>query len=93
MKVLLKQEHFLPRTYANLIRENIRAQIRTLELELKEREYALDYMNVIYVGGDAAAIKNFSEHRPNVLYDCDIHANAKGYEYLAYQILKKQGVV
>lgn len=93
LKVLLKQEHFLPRTYANLIRENIRAQIRTLELELKEREYALDYMNVIYVGGGAAAVKNFSEHRPNVAYDCDIHANSKGYEYLAYQILKKQGVV
>lgn len=93
LKVLLKQEHFLPRTYANLIRENIRTQIRTLELELKEREYALDYMNVIYVGGGAAAVKNFSEHRPNVAYDCDIHANAKGYEYLAYQILKKQGVV
>lgn len=93
LKVLLKQEHFLPRTYANLIRENIRAQIRTLELELKEREYALDYMNVIYVGGGAAAVKNFSEHRPNVVYDCDIHANAKGYEYLAYQILKKQGEV
>ena len=93
LKVLLKQEHFLPRSYANLIRENIREQIRTLELELKEREYALDYMNVIYVGGGAAAVKNFSEHRPNVLYDCDIHANAKGYEYLAYQIMKKQGVV
>lgn len=93
LKVLLKQEHFLPRIYANLIRENIRTQIRTLELELKEREYALDYMNVIYVGGGAAAVKNFSEHRPNVVYDCDIHANAKGYEYLAYQILKKQGVV
>lgn len=93
LKVLLKQENFLPRTYANLIRENIRTQIRTLELELKEREYALDYMNVIYVGGGAAAVKNFSEHRPNVVYDCDIHANAKGYEYLAYQILKKQGVV
>ena len=93
LKVLLKQEYFLPRTYANLIRENIRAQIRTLELELKEREYALDYMNVIYVGGGAAAVKNFSEHRPNVVYDCDIHANAKGYEYLAYQILKKQGEV
>ena len=93
LKVLLKQEYSLPRTYANLIRENIRTQIRTLELELKEREYALDYMNVIYVGGGAAAVKNFSEHRPNVAHDCDIHANAKGYEYLAYQILKKQGVV
>ncbi len=93
LKVLLKQEHFLPRAHANLIRETIRSQICELELELKEREYDLDYMNVIYVGGGAAAVKNFSKGRPNVAYDCDIHANAKGYEYLTRQILKKQGVV
>ena len=48
-------------------------------------------MNVIYVGGGAAAERNFTEHRPNVAYDCDIHANAKGYEFLAHQILKRQG--
>lgn len=93
LKVILKQEHFLPRTYANLIRENIREQIHTLELELEEREYNLDYMNVIYVGGGAAAVKNFSDRKLNVAYDCDIHANAKGYEFLARQILKNQGVV
>lgn len=92
LKVILKQEHFLPRTYANLVRDTIREQIHTLELELKEREYDLNYMNVIYVGGGALAVKNFSERRPNVAYDCDIHANARGYEYLACQILKKQGV-
>lgn len=91
LKVILKQEHFLPRTFANLVRENIREQIHTLELELEEREYDLDYMNVIYVGGGAVAVKNFSERRANIAYDCDIHANAKGYEYLAYEILKKQG--
>lgn len=91
LKVILRQEHFLLRTYANLVRENIREQIHTLELELEEREYDLDYMNVIYVGGGAVAVKNFSEHRANVAYDCDIHANAKGYEYLARKVLEKQG--
>jgi plasmid segregation protein ParM len=48
-------------------------------------------MNIIYVGGGAVAAKNFLEHRANAAYDCDIHANAKGYEFLAYQIVKKQG--
>lgn len=92
LKVLLKQPGFLPRSQANLIRDTIREQIHSLELELKEREYDLQYTNVIYVGGGAAAMKNFSERRANVAYDPDIHANAKGYEFLAAQILKKQGV-
>lgn len=92
LKVLLKQPGFLPRSQANLIRDTIREQTHSLELELKEREYDLQYTNVIYVGGGAAAMKNFSERRANVAYDPDIHANAKGYEFLAAQILKKQGV-
>ncbi len=91
LKVILKQENILPKPYANLIRERIREQLHALELELREREYDLDYSNVIYVGGGAAAAKNFSEHKPNIAYDCDIHANAKGYEYLAWQILRNQG--
>lgn len=92
LKVLLKQPNFLPRTSANLIRSTIREQVHSLELELEEREYDMRYTNIIYVGGGAAIMKNFSEHRTNAAYDTDIHANAKGYEFLAAQILKKQGV-
>ena len=92
LKVILRQNSFLPRVQANHVRDIIREQIHGLELELEEREYNLDYTNIIYVGGGAVAVKNFSEHRPNIAYDCDIHANAKGYEFLAYQIVKKQGV-
>lgn len=91
LKVILRKESFLPRACADLVRRGIREQVHMLELELEERGYRLDYVNVIYVGGGAAAVRNFSERRPNVAYDCDIHANAKGYEYLAYQILKRQG--
>ena len=64
-----------------------------LELELRERGYDLDFCRVIYVGGGAVAVRNFSERKPNIAYDCDIHANAKGYEYLALQILRSQGAV
>ena len=92
LKVILRQDSFLPKEYASLIRKDIREQICTLELELKERGYDLDYSRIIYVGGGAVAVRNFSERRANIAYDCDIHANAKGYEYLAYQILRKQGV-
>lgn len=92
LKVILRQENFIPRVQANHIRNTIRDQVHSLELELEEREYDIAYMNVIYVGGGAVAVKNFSEHRANIAYDCDIHANAKGYEFLAYQIEKKQGV-
>jgi plasmid segregation protein ParM len=91
LKVILRQTSFLPRAQANFIRDMMREQIHGLELELEEREYDLRYTNIIYVGGGAIAVKNFSEHRTNVAYDCDIHANAKGYEFLAYQIVKKQG--
>ena len=91
LKVLLKQGSQLPKSYVNLIRKEIREQIEELVLELKEREYDMDYTNVIYVGGGAVAVRNFSEYRTNVAYDCDILANAKGYEFLADQMLRKQG--
>lgn len=91
LKVILKKDSFLPRSQANHIRETIKEQIRGLELELEEREFDLQYTKVIYVGGGAVAVKNFSEPHQNVAYDTDIHANAKGYEFLALQMLRKTG--
>lgn len=93
LKVILKQGTYLPRSYSNMIRDTIREQVHSLELELKEREYDINYTNLIYVGGGAIAMRNFSEVRSNVAYDTDIHANAKGYEFLSVQILKRKGVI
>lgn len=91
LKVILKQSSSLPKTYINHIRSSIKEQIEALILELEEREYDLTYTSVIYVGGGAVAVKNFAEQKENIAYDCDILANAKGYEFLAEQMLKKQG--
>lgn len=91
LKVILKQTSNLPKSYVHHIRNGITEQIEALVLELEEREYDLEYTNVIYVGGGAVAVKNFMEHKANIAYDCDILANAKGYEFLASQMLKKQG--
>jgi len=92
LKVILKQKSSLPKTYINHIKDGITEQIETLLLELEEREYDLTYTNVIYVGGGAVAVKNFTDPKDNIAYDCDILANAKGYEFLAEQMLRKQGV-
>ena len=90
LKVILKENTPMPKTYVNHIRTGIMEQIEGLILELEEREYALNYINIIYVGGGAIAVKNFTEPKSNVAYDCDILANAKGYEFLAKQMLRKQ---
>lgn len=90
LKVILGQGSFLPERNTALIRHGMERELRNLELELREREYDLDYTNVIYVGGGASVMKAFSGHRENVAYDCDIHANAKGYEYLAAQMLSRE---
>lgn len=92
LKVVLKEPNFLPGNCVKMIRSMMREQMHSLELELREREYDLDYTSLIYVGGGAAAMRTFSERRANVAYDPDIHANAKGYEFLTVQMLKKQGV-
>ena len=93
LKVILKQSSSMPKAFINHIRLRITEKIENLILELKEREYDLNYINVIYVGGGAVAVKNFTEPKNNVAYDCDILANAKGYEFLAEQMLRKQGAI
>ena len=90
LKVILKESSSMPKSYINHIRLRIVEQIEALLLELEEREYDLNYINIIYVGGGAIAVKNFTEAKNNVAYDCDILANAKGYEFLADQMLRKQ---
>ena len=51
MKVMLNEGSNMPTVYAELIRGMMREAIHSLELELSERGYSLDYINIIYVGG------------------------------------------
>ena len=91
MKVMLKEESNLPAVYAELIRGILREKIHSLELELGERGYSLDYINIIYVGGGALTARDYAgKYRSHTAYDCDLCANAKGYEFLAGQIIGKQ---
>ena len=91
MKVLLKEESHLPIVYAELVNGMMREKIHSLELELSERGYSLDYINIIYVGGGALmAREHAGKFRNHTAYDCDLCANAKGYEFLAGQMLERR---
>ena len=58
------------------------------------REYGYDEktMRLIVMGGGSCLIRNFGKYNPEtVIINGDIHANAKGYERLAYERLKSRG--
>ncbi len=91
MKILLKEESHLPIVYAELINGMIWEKICSLELELAERGYDMDYTNIIYVGGGALMARDHAgRYRSHTAYDCDLCANAKGYEFLAGQMMGKK---
>ena len=91
MKIVLQEDSNLPAAYAELIRGMLRERVQSLELELAERGYDLDYINIIYVGGGALVAHDYAgKYRGYVAYDSDLCANAKGYEFLANQIERKQ---
>ena len=91
MKVLLKEEGNLPVVYSELIRGMMRERIHSLELELAERGYDMEYINIIYVGGGALMARDHAgKYRSHTAYECDLCANAKGYEFLAGQTIGKK---
>lgn len=91
MKVLLKEESNLSVVYTELIHGIMREKIHSLELELAERGYDMDYINIIYVGGGALMARDYAgKYRSHTAYDCDLCANAKGYEFLAGQMMGKK---
>ena len=89
MKIALKEDSNLPGAYAELIRGMLREKMHSLELELAERGYSMEYINLIYVG--ALLARDYAgKYRSHTAYDCDLCANAKGYEFLAKQIEGKK---
>ncbi len=70
------------------------ARVYTESLFRLFREYGYDEksMRLTVLGGGSCLIRNFGQYNPeSVSILGDIHANAKGYEYLAYELLRKRG--
>ena len=66
----------------------------TEDLFRRFREYGYDEktMRLYVVGGGSCLVRNFGRYDPEtVTVNGDIHANAKGYEHLACELLRKRG--
>ena len=66
----------------------------TADLFRRLREYGYDEktMRLYVVGGGSCLIRNFGTYDPKmVTINSDIHANARGYEWLAYERLRRNG--
>ena len=106
LRVILHESNHLPAEYYNFITSRIADEIELLELEMAERGYNLDYTRIIYVGGGAFVVQRFAKkQRPLTYCDRNVHrtfrlhamayekdlcANARGYEFLAAQIMRKK---
>lgn len=90
MKVMTEEINNLPVDIAKNIQGLLRDFVNDLEGNITELGYDMDYTNIIYVGGGASIARKYNtKKRSNVAYDCDIKANAKGYEFLAEQMVKR----
>lgn len=66
----------------------------TADLFRRFREYGYDEksMRLHVVGGGSCLIRNFGTYDPSrVIINSDIHANAKGYERLAFDLMRRGG--
>lgn len=74
-----------------IVREELAVFAKGIEAALKEHGFDTEMTPVVYVGGGAGMMKRFgSVTGRNIMHIEDVKANAFGYEYLAYQQLKRK---
>lgn len=77
--------------YAILMKEASGEYASQIFQKLHDYEYNEQMMKLYIMGGGARLIEIFGDYdRDRVTFNHDIRANAKGYEYYCYMILKQQ---
>lgn len=82
----------ITKEYEELMRICIDEYIREVISVFRKYDYNPDLMKLYVVGGGAVVMKRFSQLTDNVTYITDVCANAKGYEYMIKNFLRKNGV-
>ena len=91
-QVLRKGTADIGERYLNCIAGAARNYTAGIFAVLKKYEYDPDFMNLIIVGGGGCLVRNFGEYDPGrVTIIDDICAAAKGFEYTAYNLLRRKG--
>lgn len=77
--------------YLTCIKAAVREYAENIFATLRKYEYNPEVMRLYIIGGGGCIVKNFAEYDANrVEIIEDICATAKGYEQLAYTILRKK---
>ena len=75
--------------YLAIIKAEIEDFVEKVYNSIREFGYNLKTTPIVFVGGGAVVMKNFSNHEAkNISYILDVKANARGYEQLAIMGLK-----
>lgn len=91
-EVLKKGTADIDREYLDTIIAAAKVYTDEIFRKLREHDYNPKLMKLYVVGGGGCLIRNFGEYdKDRVTINSDICATAKGYEYIAYTKLSKNG--
>lgn len=75
----------------NLVKEVAEQYVKELFDKLHDYEYNEDLMRLYVMGGGAKMVEMFGKYNPDrTTFNHDICANAKGYEYFCYMMLRQK---
>ena len=81
----------LPEKYAKLMKQGAMEYTELIMQKLRDHEFNEDLMRVYFMGGGAILVEQFGKYNPErAIFNHDIRANAKGYEYYCYMLLRHQ---
>ncbi len=81
----------LPEKYAELMEKATVSYTEEIMQKLKDHEFNPDMMRVYFMGGGARLMERFGKYNSErTVFNHDIRANAKGYEYYCYMLLRHQ---
>lgn len=77
--------------YVNMVKEIAEQYVKELFEKLRDYEYNEDLMKLYVMGGGAKMVEMFGKYNSDrVTFNHDICANAKGYEYFCYMMLRQK---
>lgn len=77
--------------YLNMVKEIAEQYVKEIFEKLRDYEYNEDLMKLYVMGGGAKMVEMFGKYNQDrVTFNHDICANAKGYEYFCYMMLRQK---
>ena len=77
--------------YQNMVKEVAEQYVKEIFEKLRDYEYNEDLMKLYVMGGGAKMVEMFGKYNPDrTTFNHDIRANAKGYEYFCYMMLRQK---